>query len=98
MNFDDLTISRKIVYAFASIIVCSVGVSGIVWGDLDELKQASSWDAHTSDVIQNIDTASKAMVDIAFQTASENLATSRRLQATLPPLRDVVMPVIDLGR
>jgi hypothetical protein len=62
------------------------------------LKQASSWDAHTSDVIQNIDTASKAMVDIAFQTASENLATSRRLQATLPPLRGVVMPVIDLGR
>ena len=38
------------------------------------------------------------MVDIAFQTASENLATSRRLKAILPPLRGVVMPVIDLGR
>ncbi len=63
MNFNDLKISRKIVCAFASIIVCSVVVSGIVWSNLDELKQASSWDAHTSEVIQTIDTASKAMVD-----------------------------------
>jgi methyl-accepting chemotaxis protein len=63
MKINDLNITTKLTYAFATVVTCFVLVSGVVWLNVDALKQASGWDAHTSQVVYNIDAAKNAMVD-----------------------------------
>ncbi len=63
MKINDLKITTKLTYAFATVVTCFVLVCGVVWLNVDALKQASSWDAHTSKVVYNIDAAKNAMVD-----------------------------------
>jgi len=63
MKINDLKITKKLTYAFATVVTCFVIVCGIVWLNVDSLKKSSSWDAHTSQVIYNIDAAKAAMVD-----------------------------------
>jgi methyl-accepting chemotaxis protein len=62
--FQDLSIGKKLAFAFGSLIVILLGVVGASYTSFERLSQANWWDKHTYEVIVEVDGMMKALVDI----------------------------------
>ena len=61
--FANLPISRKLMAAFAAVIVVIFASSAIVYDRLVEIEQAKNWRVHTTNVLETLQGSLDAMVD-----------------------------------
>src|ERR1700733_11936744 len=62
-KFADLPIARKLMVAFAAVIMISAASSFMVYEKIGFIQQSAGWTEHTYVVLENLDTALAAMVD-----------------------------------
>ena len=62
-KFTDLPIARKLMVAFAAVIMISAASSFMVYEKIGFIQQSAGWTEHTYVVLENLDTALAAMVD-----------------------------------
>jgi methyl-accepting chemotaxis protein len=62
-KFANLPIARKLMAAFAAVILVSAASSFMVYEKMGFIQQSSGWTEHTYVVLENLDTALTAMVD-----------------------------------
>ena len=62
-KFANLPIARKLMAAFAAVILVSAASSFMVYEKMGFIQQSSGWTEHTYVVLETLDTALTAMVD-----------------------------------
>ncbi|WP_193227688.1 methyl-accepting chemotaxis protein [Aureimonas psammosilenae] len=63
MSFANLKVNRKLVVAFAPILVAVTGMAGMVWNNISDIQTASYWDVHTTKVLAEAQKAQQGIVE-----------------------------------